>query len=584
MALDAATLALVTAELNAKLTDAKIAKIFEPTRDELVITLRTRTETFSLLLSARSGSARVCLTQESFENPETPPSFCMLMRKHLTGGRLLGVHMEPGDRIVYFDFLCTNEMGDLVQNTLCAELMGRYSNLVLVQNNKIIDALKRVDFEDSEIRQLLPGLAYTVPPKPARPDFLAVSAASIVSLACQRELPVADALNKTVAGVGPVVCREAAWRAFGGEHLLASELTQAQRIQLMEAIDGLKEEHAAGGCPCSVLTPEGKPVEFTFFRPRQYGESYIIKEWPSFGGMLEGYYAEKDRVERLRTKSKELHKAVHNMYERAVRKQAARKEELAATEKSETLRLYGELLSANLYLAQKGMKSITVSNWYDEGKEVTIPLDLRYSPSQNAQNYFKNYKKKQTAARMLAELLEEGEKEIAYLETVLYEVETASGEAALNEIRAELKSQGYLKYYKPRDKKAKPADFLRFTSSDGFEILVGRNNAQNDRLTLHTARGKDLWFHVQKAPGSHVVVMSRGQEIPDSTRQEAAELAVLYSSAFKAGTGAKVAVDTTEVKNIWKAAGAKPGMVLYEVYTTVYITPREDLPEQLRKK
>ena len=584
MALDAATLALVTAELNAKLTDAKIAKIFEPTRDELVITLRTRAETFSLLLSARSGSARVCLTQESFENPETPPSFCMLMRKHLTGGRLLGVHMEPGDRIVYFDFLCTNEMGDLVQNTLCAELMGRYSNLVLVQNNKIIDALKRVDFEDSEIRQLLPGLAYTVPPKPARPDFLAVSAASIVSLACQRELPVADALNKTVAGVGPVVCREAAWRAFGGEHLLASELTQAQRVQLMEAIDGLKEEHAAGGCPCSVLTPEGKPVEFTFFRPRQYGESYIIKEWPSFGGMLEGYYAEKDRVERLRTKSKELHKAVHNMYERAVRKQAARKEELAATEKSETLRLYGELLSANLYLAQKGMKSITVSNWYDEGKEVTIPLDLRYSPSQNAQNYFKNYKKKQTAARMLAELLEEGEKEIAYLETVLYEVETASGEAALNEIRAELKSQGYLKYYKPRDKKAKPADFLRFTSSDGFEILVGRNNAQNDRLTLHTARGKDLWFHVQKAPGSHVVVMSRGQEIPDSTRQEAAELAVLYSSAFKAGTGAKVAVDTTEVKNIWKAAGAKPGMVLYEVYTTVYITPREDLPEQLRKK
>ena len=325
-------------------------------------------------------------------------------------------------------------------------------------------------------------------------------------------------------------------------------------------------------------------MEFTFFRPRQYGESYNIKEWPSFGGMLEGYYAEKDRVERLRTKSKELHKAVHNMYERAVRKQAARKEELAATEKSETLRLYGELLSANLYLAQKGMKSITVSNWYDEGKEVTIPLDLRYSPSQNAQNYFKNYKKKQTAARMLAELLEEGEKEIAYLETVLYEVETASGEAALNEIRAELKSQGYLKYYKPRDKKAKPADFLRFTSSDGFEILVGRNNAQNDRLTLHTARGKDLWFHVQKAPGSHVVVMSRGQEIPDSTRQEAAELAVLYSSAFKAGTGAKVAVDTTEVKNIWKAAGAKPGMVLYEVYTTVYITPREELPEQLRKK
>ena len=550
MALDAATLALTAAELKTTLADAKIAKLFEPTRDELVITLRTRTETDSLLLSARSGSARVCLTEESFENPETPPSFCMLMRKHLTGGRLLDVRMEPGDRIVYFEFQCTNEMGDLVRNILCAELMGRYSNLVLVQNGKIIDALKRVDFEDSDVRQLLPGLPYTTPPKPARPDFLAVSSASIVAAACQRDLPVADALNKTVAGVGPVVCREAAWRAFDGEHLLANELTEAQKVRLMAAIDELKEIYDVGGCPCSVTAPDGKPVEYTFFRPRQYGEKYRIKEWPSFNAMLEGYYAEKDRAERLRTKSKELHKAVHNMYERAVRKQAARQEELAASGKSEKLRLYGELLSANLYLAEKGMKSITVPNWYDEGKEVTIPLDLRFSPSQNAQNFFKNYKKKQTAARMLVDLLAEGEKEIAYLETVLYEVETASGEAALNEIRAELKSQGYLKYYKQRDKRQKPADFLRFTSSDGFEILVGRNNAQNDKLTLHTARGKDLWFHVQKAPGSHVVVMSRGEDIPDTTRQEAAELAVVYSSTFKAGAAAKVAVDTTEVKNM----------------------------------
>ena len=564
MALDAATLALTAAELGRVVTDAKIAKIFEPTRDELVITLRTRTDTYSLLLSARSGSARVCLTDESFENPETPPSFCMLMRKHLTGGRLTAVRMEPGDRIVYFDFLCTNEMGDLVTNTLCAELMGRYSNLVLVQSGKIIDALKRVDFEDSEIRQLLPGLPYTIPPKPARPDFLASSAASIVAQACQKDLPVASALNRTVAGVGPVVCREAAWRAFGPQDLTACELDEGQRRKLLDAIEELKEEHAAGGTPCSVVSPEGKPLEFTFFQPRQYGAGYEIRRWPSFCEMLEGYYA-------LRTKSKELHKAVHNMYERAVRKQAARKEELAASEKSEQLRLYGELLSANLYQAEKGMKSITVPNWYDEGKEVTIPLDVRYTPSQNAQNYFKAYKKKQTAARMLVDLLAEGEKEIAYLETVLYEVESAPGEAALNEIRAELKSQGYLKYYKQRDKKQKPADFYRYVSSDGFEILVGRNNLQNERLTLHTARGKDLWFHTKNAPGSHTVVMSGGQNIPDRTREEAAQLA-------------KVAVDYTEVKNIRKTGDLKPGMVLYEKYETAYITPDPALLDKLRKK
>ena len=581
MALDAATLALTAAELKTRLLDAKIAKIFEPTRDELLITLRTRTETLPLLLSARSGSARVCFTAESFENPETPPSFCMLMRKHLMGGRVLDVRMEPGDRIVYFDFQCVNEMGDLVHNTLCAELMGRYSNLVLVQNGRIIDALKRVDFEDSQVRQLLPGLPYTIPPKPSRPDFLAVSSASLVAAACEKDLPVADALGKTVAGVGPVVTREAAWRAFGETTLTACRLNEEQKRSLITAIDGIKAEYDAGGSPASVITPEGKPVEFTFFRPQQYGASFMIKEWPSFSALLEGYYSDKDRAERLRTKSKELHKAVRNMYDRAVRKQAARKEELRTAGKSEKLRLYGELLSANLYQIKKGMNEVTVQNWYDEGREVTIPLDLRYSPAQNAQIYFKNYKKKQTAARMLVELLDAGEKEIAYLETVLYEVEAATGEAALNEIRAELKSQGYLKYYKQRDKKQKPADFWRFISSDGFEILVGRNNVQNERLTLHTARGKDLWFHTKEAPGSHVVVMSEGNDIPDTTKEEAAQLAVLYSSQAK---GVKVAVDYTEVKNIRKTGDLKPGMVLYDHYETAYITPDPALAEKLAKK
>ena len=445
MSLDAATLALVAGELKNTLLDAKIDKIFEPTRDEVLMTLRTRTETHRLLLSARSGSARVCLTKENFENPLTPPGFCMLLRKHLTGGRLIELRREPGDRIVYFDFRCTNEMGDLVTNTLAVELMGRYSNLVLVQGGRIIDALKRVDFDDSEVRQLLPGLAYTLPPKPARPDFLETSAAAIVAAACEKDLPVAQALGKTVAGVGPVVVREAVCRALGETPALACDLTAEEKAGLAAAIDELKDEHAHGGTPTAVRLPQPdgapKPVEFSFFVPQQYGSAAILTRYPSYSEMLEDYYATKDR--------------------------------------------------------------------------------------------------------------------------------------------AELKSQGYLKYYKQRDRKQKPADFLRYTSSDGFEILVGRNNLQNDKLTLHTARGKDLWFHVQKAPGSHCVVMSRGEDIPDTTKQEAAELAVLHSSQ---NGGAKVAVDTTEVKNIWKANGAKPGMVLYEVYTTVYVTPREGLEEQLKKR
>ena len=577
MALDAATLALCARELKTTLLDSRIDKIFEPTRDEVLLLLRTRTDTYRLLLSARSGSARVCLTGESFENPATPPGFCMLLRKHLAGGRLLDIRMEPGERIVFFDFQCVNEMGDLVKNTLAAELMGRYSNLVLVQDGRILDALKRVDFEDSAIRQLLPGLPYTMPPRPARPDFFSVSSAALVALAMQKDLPVADALMKSCGGVGPVVCREAAFRALGDSHRPANELTAAEQSALAAALDAIRDDHAAGGVPTAAAAPDGRPVEFSFPALTQYGPD-ACRTYPDFSALLEDYYAVKDRAERLRQKSRDLLKTVRNLHERAVRKQAARTEELAQSEASDELRIKGELVQANLWQIERGMSSVTVDNYYTGQKE-TIPLDVRLSPSGNAQKYFKEYKKKQTAAKMLARLLEEGAREIEYLETVVYEVETASGEQALGEIRAELKSQGYLKYYKVRDKKQKPADFFRYRSTDGFLILVGRNNAQNDKLTLHTARGRDLWFHVKNAPGSHTVVISEGQPIPDSTREEAAQLAVLHSS--QAG-GAKVPVDYTFVRNIRKTGDLKPGMVLYDTYETAYITPDPALREKLR--
>ena len=581
MALDAATLALTTAQLRTVLLDARIDKIYEPTRDEVLLSLRTRTETYKLLLSARSGSARVCLTNESFENPQVPPSFCMLLRKHLTGGRLLRVEMEPGDRIVYFEFQCVNEMGDLVRNIIAAELMGRYSNLVLVQNGKIIDALKRVDFEDSAVRQLLPGLPYTLPPKPNRPDFFTGSAIGLVAAACQKSMPAADALMKSCSGVGPVVYREAAFRALGEESLQADCLTPEQQAALVDAIEQIRGDYEAGGVPVAVRNAEGRPMEFSFTRLTQYeGAGCTMQEYSGFSEMLEDYYSAKDRAERLRQKSHDLAKTVRNLYDRAVRKQAARQEEQAQSEKADRLRIYGELLQANLWAIERGAPNVTVVNYYD-GKEVTIPLDVRLSPSANAQKYFKDYKKRQTAAKMLVKLLVDGQHEIEYLETVLYEVESATGEQALGEIRAELKSQGYLKYYKVRDKRQKPADFLRYVSSDGFLILVGRNNLQNDKLTLHTARGKDLWFHTKNAPGSHTVVMSEGKDIPDSTKNEAAQLAVIHSSQ---ANGIKVAVDYTEVRNIRKTGDLKPGMVLYEKYETAYITPEAGLEEKLKLK
>lgn len=600
MALDAATLALCADELRGALADARIDKIHQPARDEVLLLMHSRTAARRLLIAARTGSARVCLTDEKYENPAVPPSFCMLLRKHLAGGRLVDVRCAPGDRILWLDFLCTNEMGDLVCNTLAAELMGRYCNIVLFRNGfggaspaqmrpalldgpageaarraqgeapRILDAMKRVDYEDSEIRQLLPGLPYTLPPMPPRPDFITAPMGEVMAALRAQAAPAGAALHRALGGVGPVVLREAAHRALGGAaDLPVAELGPAHWAALEAAIGGIRADWAAGGRPMLVRRPSGEPCEFSFTALSQYLPGCKLEEYPDFSALLEGYYAEKDRAERLRQKSKQLHKTVQNLYERALRKQAARQEDLAASEKSEGLRTCGELLTANLYAFKKGDAAVTVQNWATGQSEV-IRLDVRLSPSQNAQRYFREYKRRQTAAQKLAELLEAGRREIEYLGTVLYEVENAEGEAAVAEIREELKGQGYLRHSKHRDKRQKPADFLRYTSSEGFEILVGRNNAQNERLTLKTARGKDLWFHVKNAPGSHVVAMSRGQDLPPATRNEAAMLAVLHSSQKN---GSKVPVDYTEVKNIRKTAGLPPGMVLYEHYETAYVTP-----------
>lgn len=596
MALDAATMALTVFELRERLMEARIDKIHQPTRDEVLLVMRSRKESFRLLLSARSGSARVCLTGESYENPQVPPSFCMLMRKHLTGGRLAGVRQVQGDRIAFFDFVCTNEMGDLVLNTLAAELMGRYCNLVLVgygpmapggyeamdltpENGKIVDALKRVDFDDSAVRQLLPGLGYTLPPMPGKLDFIYGPMEQVMAAVQAGGQPAADILRKTLGGAGPVVLRELAHRIAPAGETPGNELGAQGLAAIQQTLEAIRQDFAAGGVPCLVRGQDGTAVEFSFIRLTQYEPECKLEMYEGFSALLEAYYAAKDKTERLRQKSRELRKTVQNLYERSKRRQAARMEEYAESEQSDHLRIAGELLTANLHGFLKGDKQVALQNWYT-GEEITIPLDVRLGPSANAQKYFKEYKKKQTALKMLAELLESGEKEIAYLETVLYEIDNAEGEAALGEIRAELKNQGYLKYYKQKDKRQKPADFLRYTSEDGFLILVGRNNLQNDKLTMKTARGKDMWFHTKGAPGSHVVVMSEGEDIPLATQNEAAMLAVWHSSQKN---GVKVPVDYTFVKNIRKTGDLPPGMVLYEQYETGFITPDLQVIEKLEE-
>ena len=578
MALDAATLALVATELKSELEDARIDKIFQPSKEEIVFQMRSRVGTSKLFISAKSGSARVCVTEEQFENPAVPPSFCMLLRKYLNGAKLVDIRCVEGERIVFFDFMATNEIGDRVKLTAAVELMGRYANFVLInEEERIIDVLKRIDAEASSVRQLLPGLTYSLPPKQNKPYFFSLNAEQAVNLILAQEYPLSDAILKAMGGVGPVVCREIAYRAFGAEDIQANFLTEKNKLKLSEVILEVKLQYAEKYIPNMVSDEDGKPVEYSFLPLTQYGGQVNRVEFNSFSGLLDAFYATKDKRERLKQKSRNVLKQVHNLYERALRKQEVRGQEWVESQKDDDAKLYGELLSVNLHNIKKGQTSVIVQNYYND-KNVEIPLDARLSPSANSQKYFKEYRKKQTAKKVLEELLAEGEKEIAYLNTVQYEANEAESEIALNEIRQELKEAGYLKNYKHKDKKQKPTDFLRYISSDGFLILVGRNNTQNEKLTMKTARGKDLWFHIKDAPGSHVVVMSEGKDIPLSTQNEAAMLAVWYSSQ-KSGT--KIEVDYTEVRNIKKPSNPKPGMVIYDNYQTAVITVEEtELPKQ----
>ncbi len=547
-----------------------------PSKEEIVFSLRSRTETFKLFICLRSGGARIGLTDEVFENPDTPPSFCMLLRKHLSGGRILDVEPVYGERIINIRIAATNELGDGRIIIAAVEMMGRYVNLVLYdESGPIIDALKRIDFEASDQRQLLPGLKYTLPPKRDCPYFIDVDPTLLADKIIEGD-DAQRALMNNVSGIGPVVAREVLKRA---EMELREETREGtiDRDRLIEAIKQIQAAANSGEPPVMVKNEKGEPCEFCFFTPTQFPNDYSLIPYNDYSILLGDYYSAREQKLRLNQKSGNLSRQVKQLLERSVRKLSARRDELEKSGNSEQSRLYGELLAANIHLFSRGDASVELENYYN-GETVKISLDRRLSPSANSQKYYNEYKKKQTAVRMLDGLIREGELEIEYLKTVQYETGAATSEAELLEIRRELKEAGYLKNYKQRNKRQKPADFLRYISCDGFLILVGRNNLQNEKLSVKTARGKDYWFHVKNAPGSHVVVMSEGQDIPNSTLNDAAALAVYYSGQR---TGNKVPVDYTMVKNLKKTSDLPLGMVIYEVYETAFITPEVAQIERL---
>ena len=575
MPLDALCLTAVAGEVRAAVQGGKIDKIYQPTRDEVVLYIRGPAGNVRLLLSANPGHPRAHLTERNRENPEQPPMFCMLLRKHLQGARVLELNQPPLERILDFRLETLDELGDRVERRLVLEAMGRSANLLLLDGEgRIVDCTRRVDGDLARgQRQLLPGLFYRQPPAV---DKLNPFTLSPEELRLVLSNPLGKAWDKLLldsfTGLSPLVARELAFRAGDDSEKLAAEL---------EKLGIAVEENYFTPY---LLVREGKPVDFTFLPVLQYGPETESIPRESFSALLDDFFSDRESAERVRQRGQDLVKSVTSARDRTARKLGNQARELEATKNRERLRELGDILTSNLHLMEKGMSTFRTMDFYDpEGGEVDIPLDPLLTPQQNAAKYYKEYNKAKTAEEMLTIQIEKGEKELEYLNSVLENIALAEGEKDLQEIRQELTETGYLRRPKTAAKRAKKVSGkpMEFRSSSGLRISVGKNNSQNDLLTTKLAYKSDIWLHTQKIHGSHVILWLEGGEADARSLTEAAQLAAYFSQARD---GSKVPVDYTPVKYVKKPAGARPGMVVYTTYQTAVVEPDAELAKKLRVK
>ena len=584
MPLDGITINLLKQELSQYIVGSRIEKIHQPSKDELVFHLRSREGVYRLLVSASANSPRLHLTARAPENPAVPPMLCMLFRKHLTGATITNIRQLGLDRVVFIDLAGTNEIGDAVSFTLCVEIMAKHSNIILINSDgTIVDSVKRVDFTQSSVRQILPTFRYELPPRQNKLNLAETevdfAVSSIKSCVGKR---LSGAILETLEGVSPLISREIASFACGGD-IGTAEMNEINEQRLAGKLSEIKKTLLSGKASPTMLMRENvKPYDFTFTDITQYGFTVTARLFDSFSELLDDFYYEKDRFERTRQRSQSLLKLLTNAAARAARKLQSRQAELEACADRDTLRINAELILANQYRLEKGSLFYDLENFYNNNEPIRIAADPALSPATNAQKYFKEYRKAKVAESMLGELIEQSEQELAYLESVIDSVNRADGYTELAEIRNELYEQGYLKRAKnDKTKKAKPMPPMEYVSDDGYTILVGRNNVQNDLLTFKTAAKDDSWFHTQKIPGSHVVVIGNGDIIPELTCRQAAILAAYHSGGRESS---QVAVDYTEVRMLKKPTGAKPGKVIYHTYNTMWVTPDRELCERLKKK
>ena len=571
MAFDGTVIANIVYDMNRLLTGGRIYKIYQPETDELLLVIKNQKETHRLLLSASASLPLVYFTSENKQNPMTAPNFCMLLRKHISNGRIVEVSQPGMERIIEIRIEHLNELGDLCAKKLVIEIMGKHSNIIFLDDTgMIIDSIKHISNQVSSVREVLPGRTYMVPPAQGKISLYDITPAWMEGTLLTKASSVQKAIYGSISGISPLMANEICYRAsIDGDAAVAS-LSDTEQATLYGELVRLKSQlQNHEFAPCIIY--QGKtPLEFACMEHSMYPDMET-KTFSSISEVLETYYAEKEVVTRIRQKSTDLRKIVSNAIERTAKKYDLQRKQLKDTEKKEKYKIYGELLHTYGYDVQPGQKELTCINYYD-GNEITIPLDTQLTAMENAKKYFDRYGKLKRTYEALHVLVEETRAELEHLESISNSLEIARDENDLMMIKEELMDYNYVKRHgqskKKNKSKSKPFHYI---SSDGFHMYVGKNNFQNDELTFKFANGKDMWFHAKKMAGSHVIVkLETASELPDKTYEEAARLAAYYS---KGKNAPKVEIDYTERRNLKKPPQAKPGFVIYHTNYSMIIEP-----------
>ena len=570
MAFDGITIANIVTELNQTITGGKINKIAQPENDELIITIKNQRKQYRLFLSASASLPLIYLTETNKPSPLTAPNFCMLLRKHIGSGKIIAIEQPGMERIIRFTIEHLNELGDLCTKYLIVEIMGKHSNIIFCnEEDQIIDSIKHVSAHMSSVREVLPGRPYFIPETQSKLNPFVLTEEIFQEKIFPRPVNVAKAIYTSITGISPLMAEEVCYRAGIDGGIPTDGLEDVERVNLAHTFLRMVDDIRDGHFEPNIVYKGKEPVEFACFPLSQY-QDYRAVSYPSIFPVLETFYAEKNIVTKMRQKTVDLRKIVQNALERNVKKYQLQQKQLKDTEKKEKYCVWGELLNTYGYEVEPGAKSMEALNYYTN-EMIQIPLDETMTPQENAKKYFDKYSKLKRTKEALDTLLQETGDEIKHLESIAASLDIASSEEDLVQIKEEMMEYGYVKRKNTGGKKAKVTSRpYHYISSDGYDIYVGKNNFQNDELSFKFASGNDWWFHAKGQPGSHVIVKSKNEELPDRTFEEAGKLAAYYSKGRQAP---KVEIDYTQKKNLRKPTGGKPGFVVYYTNYSLLIEP-----------